>query len=60
VVHLLEPLEWSVELGGHDLDVFGDVTVLTRVRVLRFEDEDVASVYVPAEPLTERRERTTI
>lgn len=60
VVHFFEPLEWSAQLGGHDLDVFGDVAVLARVRMIRFEDEDIASVDVPTESLTKRRERAII
>jgi hypothetical protein len=53
---------WSgrAQLGGHDLDVFGDVAVLARVRMIRFEDEDIASVDVPTESLTKRRERAII
>jgi len=56
VVHFFEPLEWSAKLGGHDLDMLGDVAVLARVRVIRFEDENIASVYVATESLTKRRE----
>jgi hypothetical protein len=52
VVHFFEPLEWSAQLGGHDLDMLGYVAVLARVRVIRFEDENIASVYVATESLT--------
>ena len=52
VVNLLESLEWSAKPSCHDLGMLRDAAVPTCVRMLRFEDEDVAPVNVPAASLT--------
>jgi hypothetical protein len=60
VVHFLERLEGTTELGRHDLDVFGYVAVLPGVRVPWFEDGDIAPVHAPSAFLTKRRERALL
>jgi hypothetical protein len=60
VMHFLEPLERTAKLGCHDLDVLGDVAILSSVRVHRFEDDDVASVHSPPALLTKGRERALL
>jgi hypothetical protein len=60
VMNLLEALEWPTKLGCHDLDVFGDVAVLTSVRMLRLKDQDITPVHMPAVSLTKGRERAVI
>jgi hypothetical protein len=60
VVHFLESVEGAAELRSHDLDVLGDVAVLTSVRVLWFEDDNVTPIHAPSAFLAKRCERALL
>lgn len=60
MVNLLVSLEWSAQLGCHDLDMFRDIAVLTCVRMSRLKEKDIAPVHVPAASLTKGSERAVV
>jgi hypothetical protein len=60
VMHFLEPLERTAKLGCHDLDMLGDVAILSSVRMHGFEEDDVASVHTPPALLPKRRKRALL
>jgi hypothetical protein len=60
VVNLLVSLEWSAQLGCHDLDMFCNIAVLSCVWMSRLKEKDIAPVHVPAGSLTKGSERAVV
>jgi hypothetical protein len=56
-MHFLEAFERAAQYFCHDLGMFSYIAVPVGVGMRGFEDENVASIYVPSFSISKRRKR---